>query len=180
MATTDDVQEQVEHLERARAYDPRNAEVYRLGAEVGTPLAERGRALYQEGLEACAALKPSRPQGGIFGWYQPPADAQRAYAECLKEQTSTWTSAYALMARAMRANPVDAWTRRYAEEARALKLGIDPASKALQEAERAERKAEADKRRREYDRKKKEREARKTPPAENTDADARDDDEDEE
>ncbi len=155
VAKTDDVQEKLEYLERARYYDPRNPEVYRVGAEVGDPLAEKGEALYREGLAACEDVAPAAH--GLLAPFRATADDWAQLGACLKQQQDTWEVAYRSLRSALRADPTNAWARRWAEETRALRLGIDPASQAQAEAEREERKRNVDKRREEYEQRKKER-----------------------
>ncbi len=155
VATTDDLEEQLEYLERARYYDPRNADVYRVGAEVGAPLATKGLAHYQEGLAACADVAPSAQ--GLLARFLATVEDYRELGECHEEQKEHWEAAYQELSRALRADPTDAWSRRYAEEVRSLRLGIGPAHKAMEQAERAERKASAERRRKEYEDRKKER-----------------------
>jgi tetratricopeptide (TPR) repeat protein len=155
VSTTDDLEEQLEYLERARYYDPRNPEVYRVGAEVAAPLAAEGLARYREGLAACDGVAPAA-QGFLARFFATSED-YRALGDCYAEQQEHWDVAYQRLSRAMRADPTDSWSRRYAEEVRALRLGIDAVSQARHEAERAERKRKADKRKEEYEERKKER-----------------------
>jgi len=175
--TTDDVEEQLEYLERARYYDPRNADLWRLGAQIGAPLAAKGLEELQAGHAACADVAPAARS--LFARFTATAEDYEALGTCQEKQMPKWEAAYRLLSDAMRADPSDAWSRRYAEEARALRLGIGEASQALEEAKRAERKAEAERRKQEYERRKDERKNRRPPPPKKRTQDE-DEDEDEE
>ncbi|MEQ1501678.1 MAG: hypothetical protein ABMB14_05580 [Myxococcota bacterium] len=58
-----------------------------------------------------------------------------------------WETAYRRYADAVAVDPTRSWARRYAEEARAMRLGIDPASLAVRDAEEAAAKQAADEKR---------------------------------
>jgi hypothetical protein len=65
---------------------------------------------------------------------------QVLYAEGeLAREGKDWEAAYKAFSNAVKANPSLSWARRYAEEARDYRLGIDPESVAKQAAEREER-----------------------------------------
>jgi hypothetical protein len=57
-------------------------------------------------------------------------------------EAEDWEAAYRLLSDAVAVKPTHAWARRYAEQARAFRLGTDPASKAAAAAEAAARAAE--------------------------------------
>ena len=65
----------------------------------------------------------------------------------MAREEQDWESAYAAYSAALRLDPSQAWARRYAEEARALRLGIDSVSKAKAKVEREERQRELRERR---------------------------------
>lgn len=54
-------------------------------------------------------------------------------------EAGDWEAAYTAFAASVAVDPAQAWSRRYAEEARALRLKYDPASKAKAEADRQRR-----------------------------------------
>ena len=70
-------------------------------------------------------------------------------------ESRDWESAFDAFLGAVQAQPYLAWARRYAEEARDYRMGIDPESEARREAEREERRraseARAEERRREQE-----------------------------
>ncbi len=66
----------------------------------------------------------------------PVADAHYALGMAARE-AGNWEEAFEHFSRVLRADPWRSWARRYAEEARALRLGIDPESLAEKEAKRA-------------------------------------------
>jgi hypothetical protein len=74
--------------------------------------------------------------------------ADELYAEGLEARAAQdWERAYRLFADCVDVDRTRSWARRYAEEARAYRLGFDPETQAKREAEREQRKAEADARR---------------------------------
>jgi hypothetical protein len=70
------------------------------------------------------------------------ADAHYALGLAARDE-GNWEEAYARFSNTLRADPWRSWARRYAEEMRAIRLGIDPASLAEKEAERLERQRKA-------------------------------------
>jgi hypothetical protein len=105
---------------------------------------------------AATADDPLRAIAQARRW-APSADAVRAavraYADAREAEGAAaraaddWETAFAAYRDAVTADPTRAWARRYAEEARALRLGIDPASKAQAEADRKARQLEIEARR---------------------------------
>jgi hypothetical protein len=74
--------------------------------------------------------------------------AAELHAEGLSARESQdWQSAYRLFSDAVALDVTRSWSRRYAEEARAFRLGIDPESLARKAAAEAQKKAEAEARR---------------------------------
>jgi hypothetical protein len=152
--TTDDIEQKLLWLEHARFLDPRRADLHAKGRQVGQPLFEVGLATYREGLAACEDVAP-RAHGLLARFRATPEDYQEL-GVCQKEQMPTWDQAYRQLSDALRADPTLSWARRYAEEARALRLGIDPGAEALKEAEVEARRKSVEQRRAEYEARKKE------------------------
>jgi hypothetical protein len=74
--------------------------------------------------------------------------ADELYAEGMAAfEAQDWESAYRLLSDTVEVERSRAWARRYAEEARAWRLGIDPDSLAKKRADEAAAKAEAEERR---------------------------------
>mgnify|MGYP000403614845 CR=1 FL=1 len=128
---TDDRDEKVRLLERARYLDRHHPAL----EPACQPLADELQA------EGMAALAKARE-------LQPTAAGQAK---------QHWEKAYRRLADVMRLDPMRSWSRRYAEEARAYRLGIDPESEAKEEAEKAQKKAEQEKRRQEREEQRRER-----------------------
>ena len=147
---TDDDAEKVELLARARFLDRKHPELEAACQPVADRLQAKGLAAYAE----AEALQPTDP------------DAAKKH----------WDEAYYTLSDVMKLDPMRSWMRRRAEEARAFRLGLDPASKEAAAEEKAKRKLEADERKRQREQERKEREAerdeRKAERIEKPDADA--------
>jgi hypothetical protein len=150
---TDDRQEQVELIERARYLDPKHEGMWALARAVADPFEAEGMAAYEAGRAACAEVAPAAQ--GPLARFRATTEDYRALQACLKEQGAAWRTAYDALSMALRADPMRSWARRTAEEARALRLGIDEVSLALQKAEVESRRVDVERRRQEFEAKKK-------------------------
>jgi len=91
--------------------------------------------------------------------WEPPDEM--ASFELSPEAKHHWERSYRLFSDLLRLDPSWSWARRYAEEARAYRLGIDPISQAVAAASKAQREAQVEERRQEYEAKRKAREQAK-------------------
>lgn len=157
-AATDDRREQIELLARARYLDRHHPA---LDAAV-QPLAD---ALEAEGLEHRAKaleLTPEAPEPPLTTRVLRkilPASMEPTWAppegfasfELDPQAKHHWELSYRALSDALRLDPYRAWDRRYAEEARTYRLGIDPLSQLKDAAAKADREAKVEARRAEYE-----------------------------
>jgi len=165
---TDDREEQLDLLERARFLDRHHPEL----AAAVEPLVT---SLWAEGMEEreqALALTPEAPEPPMLTrvlrkllppslepTWEPPDEM--ASFELSPEAKHHWERSYRLFSDLLRLDPSWSWARRYAEEARAYRLGIDPISQAVAAASKAQREAQVEERRQEYEAKRKAREQAK-------------------
>jgi hypothetical protein len=165
---TDDRADRIELLERAHFLDRHHPELAAAVAPIADELWAEGMQARQEALQ----LTPEPPEPPLLTrvlrkvlpeslepeWAPPEAFADWQLDPKAKHH---WEASYRAFSDLLRIQPSRAWARRYAEEAREWRLGIDPISELMEEAKKKQREAQVEARRQEYEARRKEREAQR-------------------